>query len=280
MFPRGSIPVTSFGDDRAVNATAEMVAIVATSVLAVVVIGLVIKLCMRERITWPLFVLVGGTVTAFQEPLFDHLYGLWFYTAGQTTAFQTYGVHVPVWLPIIYISYYGGLTIFFTRLFSRGIPQKNIVKFFLMSVALAATAEIFYINICNLYGYQDHQAFVVWTYPVWVAFVNGVPPFLAAIALARLVPIARGWARLGLMFVVPIAFAADSFGTGFIYLSIRHGAWENGPNMGLVHVAALLTAALTFATVLTAAKMADLKTPRPINPPRPSVADQPNHVHA
>lgn len=262
------VPVVTEGVDRAVDSGSQLFAIWATSILAAVVVGLVVRLCLRERITWPLFLLVGGTITALQEPLFDHLYGLWFYTEGQDTAFHTYGIQVPVWLPIIYVSYYGGLTIFFTRLFSRGVTQRKIVQYFLLSVLLAATAEIFYINLCHLYGYQHDQAFVVWHYPVWVAFVNGVPPFLAAIALARLVPLARGWAQVGLLFVVPTAFAADSFGTGFLYLSVRHAAWEHGTPMALVHVAAALTACLTFSLVLTCAKLAGLATPRPLDPPR------------
>lgn len=268
-----TVPVESDGVDQAVDSGFEMFAIVVTSILAVVTIALVVRLCLRERITWPLFILVGGLITSLQEPLFDHLYGLWMFQENQTTAFTTYGIQIPLWLPIIYITYYGGLTIFFTRRFSRGITQRDLIKYFLVSVAVAAILENLYINICELYEYQDHQAFVLFTYPTWVAFVNGVPPFLAAIALARLIPITRGWAQVGLLAVVPTAFAADSFGTGFLYLSVRHGAWEDGPNEVLVHVVALLTAAMTFATVITAAKLADLKTPRPLDVPRDGRAD-------
>ena len=55
-----------------------------------------------------MIVVIGGLVTCLQEPQYDHLYGLWFKEQGQVNAFTTHGIHVPLWLPIIYIAYITG----------------------------------------------------------------------------------------------------------------------------------------------------------------------------
>lgn len=260
-------PVESQGIDQAVDETAQLLATVLTSVVAIAAAVAVVILCRRERIVWPLFVLVSGGATFLLEPLFDHLYGLWFFTGGQWTAIETYGIHVPIWLPIVYVPYYGAWTVWLVRRFSRGATLGEVAKLFVASVALAALAETLYIQVFELYVYQDSQPFHVADYPVWVAFVNGVPPFLAAIVYLRLVPLLSGWANLALIGVVPVCFAADSFGSGWLYLAARHSSED--PSMVLLSALALLTVASCFGLILAAAKLAGMEAPRPLAPSPP-----------
>ena len=266
-------PVDSQAIDRSVDETAQLLATMLTSVVAIASVIAVVALCRRERITWPLLVLVSGTATFLLEPLFDHLYGLWFFTGGQWTAIETYGIHVPIWLPIIYVAYYGAWTVWLVRRFSRGATMGEVAKLFLGSVALAALLESLYIQVFELYVYQDSQPLHLADYPVWVAFVNGVPPFLAAIVYVRLVPLLNGWWNLALLGVVPVCFAADSFGTGWVYLAARHSTED--PSMAVLSILALLTAAACFGLVLTAAKLAGIAgAPRPPAPPEPVDAER------
>ena len=252
-------PVNSQGIDRAVDETAQLLATMLTSVVAIAAVIAVVVLCRRERITWPLLVLVSGLATFPLEPLFDHLYGLWFFAEGQWTILETYGIHVPVWLPIIYVAYYGAWTVWLVRRFTRGATMGEVAKLFVASAALAGLAETFYIQVFELYVYQDSQPFHLADYPVWVAFVNGVPPFLAAIVCVRLVPLLSGWANLALIAVVPVCFAADSFGSGWLYLAARHSSED--PSMLALSVLALFTVACCFGLVLAAAKLAGLDRP-------------------
>lgn len=250
-------PVTSHGlDSQVAGDTAQLLATLLTSVVAVVAVLAVIALCRRRRIGWPLLVLVSGGATFLLEPLFDHLYGLWFYTENQWTVITTYGISIPVWLPIVYVPYYGAWTVWLVRRFARGAGMGDILKLFLASVALAALAETFYIQIFNLYAYQDDQPFSVADYPVFVAFVNGVPPFLAAIVYHRLLPVLRGWANLALVGVVPVCFAADSFGSGWLYLAARHSGEH--PSKVLLWILAAITVAGVFGLITVAAKLAGL----------------------
>lgn len=249
-------PVDTFGIDAPVDPTAQLIATIVTAIIAVTMVGATLVLCRRERIWWPLLALVSGTATCFLEPLYDHLYGLWFNAEGQWNAFVTYGIHIPVWLPMIYIAYYGSCTVIFWYRLHKGATMRHIAIHFAISVALAGLAEQFYITVTGLYNYQDHQPFFFLNYPWFVAVVNGVPPMLAGIIYFRLVPILTGWSRWILLFVVPFSFAANSFGSGWLYLAYRHASED--PSMVVAHLLATLTAVLSCTVIWTAARLAGI----------------------
>jgi hypothetical protein len=249
-------PVDTFGIDSPVNPTAQLIATIVTAVIAVSMITATLVLCRRERILWPLIVLVSGTGTCFLEPLYDHLYGLWFNAEGQWNAFVTYGIHIPIWLPMIYVAYYGSCTVIFWYRMHKGATMRDIAIHFALSAALACAAEQFYINGVQLYNYQDHQPFYLLNYPFFVAIVNGVPPMLSGIIYYKLVPILTGWSRWILLFVVPFSFAANSFGSGWLYLAYRHST-EN-PSMVLSTLLAALSAILSITVIWTAARLAGI----------------------
>lgn len=249
-------PVDSIGIDAPVDPTAQLIGTVITAVIAVSMLGATLTLCRRERIWWPVLALVSGSMTCFLEPLYDHLYGLWFLTEGQWNAFVAYGIHIPVWLPMIYVAYYGSCTVIFWYRLHKGATMRDIAVHFTISVLLACAAEQFYINVVHLYNYQDHQPFYLLNYPFFVAIVNGVPPMLSGIIYYRLVPILTGWSKVILLFVVPFSFAANSFGSGWLYLPYRHGG-EN-PSMVVLTLLALLTAVLSITVIWTAARLAGI----------------------
>ena len=100
-------PVITTAVDQLVPQANQTIAIYATIAVAIVSFVLVIRLCANRQVWWPLLILISGTLASMQEPLYDHLFGLWVYEQGQITAYTTYGIHVPLWLPIIYFAYYG-----------------------------------------------------------------------------------------------------------------------------------------------------------------------------
>lgn len=250
------IPVQSLGIDMPVPQTNQLIAEIATSVLAVVAVAAVLRFCIKRKIWWPLVIVASGTFVFLHEPLYDHLFGLWFFIEGQRTAVVTYGIHVPVWLPIIYVAYYGCTTIWYWNKFERGLTMRGVFNNFLISVLLAGLAEMFYINLVGLYNYQDSQPFMIWNYPIFVAVINGVPPFLAAIILYRLVPLLKGWEYIMLLGVLPFSFASNTFGMGMLYLSARH--LQETPSMTVLHLAALTAVIGTFCTIWMAARLAGI----------------------
>jgi hypothetical protein len=235
--PGGMAPVGSDGVDGPVNATGQVVATVATFAAALVAIVLVGRMCVRERILWPVAVLVGGTVTCLLEPLFDHLYGLWFPTIGQWTLFVTYGVHEPVWLPAAYLVVYGALAIWCARRLDKAPTMRTVWTQYWALVAIAMVAEIAYISVLGVYDYQDDQPFVVLGYPLFLGFVNSMSALIAGLAIHAVVPHLRGWSRLAVASIPPLAFGVDAVGSGVIYLALRHA--EVTPSPVLLSLGAL-----------------------------------------
>jgi hypothetical protein len=247
-------PVVSPGvDGQVAGSTAQLVAVLITSLVALGAVAAVALWARRNRIWWPYLVVLTGGLTCFMEPMFDHYFGLWFFDEGQWNAFVTYGIHVPVWLPIVYVAYYGCWTTFLIHRWSRGATPQVVVKLYLGSVALAGLAEVFYINMVGLYDYQDSQPFLVAGYPPWIAFVNGVPPFVASLVFYKLIPLLRGWEHMAIFVVTPMCFAVDSFGGSFLYLAARHGS--DDPNMWLLRFLAILTAFGSFELITLAARL-------------------------
>ena len=250
-------PVDSHGTDaHRAGDIAQTCAVLITSLVAITAVIAVIRWARRNDVIWPYFVLLSGGGTFLMEPMFDHLYGLWFFEENQWTVIHTYGIFVPVWLPMVYIPYYGCWTTFLINRWSRGATPQDVVKLYLGSVALAATAEMFYINLVRLYNYQDHQPFRIAGYPPWVAFVNGVPPFLASLVYFRLIPKLRRREYLAILPVVPMCFAVDSFGGSSLYLAARH-YYHQAP-MALLCALALLTVVGSFELIRIAARLAGL----------------------
>lgn len=247
-------PVISDAVDKMVPQPNEMIALAATAAIALVSVLLVVRYCVRRQIWWPMIVVAGGLITCLQEPLYDHLYGLWFFEQGQHNAFTTYGIHVPLWLPVIYIAYYGANTMWYWHRLDSGASIRSMMTLFAVEVLLAGLAEQFYINVVGLYGYQTNQPFYILSYPIFVAIVNGVPPTLGAIIIYKLKPHLRSYQNLLLLFAVPWAFAANSFGSGYLYLSARH--LQGGASQPILHLAALSAALGSIATIWAALKMA------------------------
>jgi hypothetical protein len=265
-------PVTSAAVDHLVPQSGQLFGLVATCLVTLAALTATLLFCYRRKMWWPLLVIVSGTMTFLLEPLYDHLFGLWFYEEGQWTAITTYGIHVPIWLPIIYVAYYGCGTIWYWNRLERGATMKILMTYYAIEVFLAGLAEMFYINAVGLYGYQTRQPFVIWNYPIFVAIINGVPPTLAGIILYRLVPIIKGWEKLALLFVVPVAFAANSFGSGWLYLATRH---REDPSELAIYLTAALAAMLSVGVIWFAGRLAGVgqrdavaqTATRPLNQP-------------
>lgn len=240
-------PVGSAGADGPVDPTGQWIATLVTFAAAAVAIVLVARLCLRERIAWPLAVLVGGTVTCLLEPLFDHLYGLWFPTIGQWTLFVTYGLHEPIWLPAAYLVVYGALAIWCARRLDKAPTMRTVWTLYGVLVVVAMVAEIGYISVLGVYDYQDHQPFVVLGYPLFLGFVNSMSALIGGLALHAVVPHLHGWSRLAAASIPPLAFGADAVGSGVIYLALRHA--EVTPSPVMLHLGALTVVAGGAMTV-------------------------------
>ncbi|WP_167104452.1 hypothetical protein [Mycobacterium sp. DL592] len=241
------VPVTTTGIDTPVWPIGQWIATMLTFGLAIMVLIWVARLCRREAIVWPAFVLISGTLTCLMEPLFDHLYGLWFREEGQWHLYTTFGSHQPIWVPAAYLTFYGGATVFIARTLERRPAMRTVWTMYAFIVVMAVAAEMTYISVLKVYEYQDSQPFVVLGYPIFLGFTNAMSALVSGIVIYRLAPQLSGRGSLYLIPVVPMAFAAGLFGSGILYLSVRHSV--DNPPMAIVHLAALTVVGGIASTV-------------------------------
>ncbi|MCV7221711.1 hypothetical protein H7I95_12435 [Mycolicibacterium elephantis] len=246
-------PVVTEGIDSPVSEVGQWIATVLTWGLAAVAAVYVINIARRERSIWPLCVAVSGTLACLMEPLFDHLYGLWFLEEGQWHLYTTFGSSQPIWVPGAYLAFYGGATVFVARYLQRHPSTRAVWQMYAAIVVMAIAAEMTYVSILGVYTYQDSQPFVVFGYPIFLGFTNAMSALVSGIIVSRLVPLLKGAEYLSLIPIVPVAFAAGLFGTGILYLSVRHGIED--PPMWLVHLAALTVVGGIASTVALLAKL-------------------------
>lgn len=230
-------PVTTDGIDTPVSEVGQWIATALTFGLAAFVVVWLIAICRRDRIVWPFFVAISGTLTCLMEPLLDHLYGLWFREEGQWQLYTTFGSAQPIWVPAAYLAFYGGATVYIARRLQRRPTMRTVWQMYAFIVVMAIAAEMTYVSILGVYEYQDSQPFVVFGYPIFLGFTNAMSALVSGIIVYWLVPRLRGPDLLSLVSIVPMAFAMGLLGTGILYLSVRHGIQD--PPMILVSVAAL-----------------------------------------
>jgi hypothetical protein len=231
----------------AVSAAGQWVATVLTFGLAAVVVGWIAMICRRERILWPIIVAVSGVLTCLMEPLFDSLYGLWFISKGQWHLYTTFGSAQPIWVPAAYLTFYGGATVFIARFIARRPTMRTVWLMYGFIVVMAIIAEMTYVSVLGVYQYRGPQPFVVLGYPIFLGFTNAMSALVGGIIIYRLAPLRRGLGLLSLIPVVPMAFAAGLFGTGILYLSVRHGM--SNPPIPLLSAAALTVVGGIASTV-------------------------------
>jgi hypothetical protein len=259
VFRTDAAPVTTDAVDSPVSEVGQLVSTIATWALALVVIALVARVCVRRRSWVPAIVLAGGGATFLLEPMFDHFYGLWFQSQGQWTMFTVYGIHLPVWLPAAYIAYYGGGAVLVAEKLRTGWGAREVQRFYAANVALAVIAEVAYIKVLGVYEYQDSQPWLLLGYPMFLAFVNSVSPVVAGVLAHRLEGMLSGAMRLTLFYAVPVCFVMEACGGGFLYLAYRHST--ETPNMPLTWLLSAVAAGTAVLMVKIVSQLAPAAVP-------------------
>src|SRR4051794_708730 len=118
--------------------------------LALAVVVWVLTLWRRERITWPVFVAIGGVATAFLEPLYDNLYGLRFPHEGQWTLYTAFGSAQPAWVPAVYLTIHGGATIVIARLLARRPTARTVWTVCGFLAVMMTMSDIAYVGILRV----------------------------------------------------------------------------------------------------------------------------------
>jgi hypothetical protein len=231
-----------------------------------VVIVLVAVQWRRDRCPVPGLILFGATGSFAIEPIYDRLYGLWFHPGGQWNLYTAYGISEPVWVPPVYLLYFGVLTLTGWRALEKSNGDIRVAyrQFLIILVVVVLLIEVPLIKVLGVYNYSGTQPFSFLGYPLHAAITNAVEPVVAAIVIYRLSPLVKGIAQIALALVPPLTITAIAFGTGFIYLAVRHS--NNGPPEYLLWIAASTTFPLALTALWLSARLLSGAGPKSTSP--------------
>lgn len=197
----------------------------------------------------PWMFLIGGLLMCVNEGLVDHNGRVWFHTEGQWTAFIDYGVHLPVWLVLAYIWFFGGRAMVIWHLIENGAAKdpRWIYRHWGVVIAIDIVLENIALYL-GLFLYYGEQPFQIGKFPLWWAAINATTPIVLAVVITVLRPYLTGWRVAWVILLAPCVAAAVNAGLGWITWSAINqtqlpaavvwaaGAVTVGIAVGLLHL--------------------------------------------
>jgi hypothetical protein len=143
---------------------------VAMAVAVVASIYYAIMLVRKEDRLNPIYILIGGTLTVFYEPMGDLGAHVTFH-ADQINAVAAYGFHVPTWMIGAYTIAVGTSIIWMIDMIRKGLTAKKWWQLYATMVVVAVLFELPLIYLGAI-EYYAPQSLSVFGYPIWMAFMN------------------------------------------------------------------------------------------------------------
>jgi hypothetical protein len=198
----------------------------------------------------PIWVMLGGTLCVFAEPIVDVMGMCWFPVHGQWTYIETFGRKIPLMVGFAYICYYGGMTLITLVLFEKGMTVGQVWKWYLVSVVIEWTFEPIAIML-GLWSYYGNQPFSVFGFPLWWPPVNAVGAFAAAAIIYLIKPHLHPKATI---VIVPLVVSGDLVGNAFTAWPIWT-ALHTTQGYVVSHAAGVVTLIMCYTAILLIAKL-------------------------
>jgi hypothetical protein len=237
--------------DHPLNLTAQAILNYASWGLTAVILVLAIRMGMRERTPFYVFMVLAAAVGAFGEPLYDVAFMLYFYsTTGMLTHFTAFDIPQPIWTHSGYVVLYAVAAVFFAREIWRGtVTRKKLFIFAGIELAMSAAFEMFGIN-AGTYSYWGPHVLRIFNYPLVIGVLEAVQVICFTVVASQLRARATAsWQLLGLFVIFPVTFFGANFGAGMPTIIALHA---KGTSTALIMACTLVSIALAAALVAIA----------------------------
>lgn len=217
-----------------------------------------------------LFCMLGGATASLFEPFVDVMGLVYLTEDGSIGTFELLGRTMPLFVPLMYPWYIGGLAYLTCRQFEKGITTRGVFAlwgaFVIVNFLLEAPGLL-----TEVYTYYGKQPFNIWGHPLWWGAANA---FTALAAGAMVFGVKRflgkGWALAG---VVPLIFVSEGLsnaGTGWpMYATLNDAglshAWTYGA--ALVTIGLIVYGVWVISRLVAVAAPAAPSVPTPAEPP-------------
>jgi hypothetical protein len=134
-----------------------------------------VHLARKDRKIWPLMVWVSGAPMTLWEPMQNIVTHVSYPEIGQHTAFEIYDLKMPVYLVLLYMTYFGLLVPWLMKRIEAGVTVRWLMKAYFGVVVFAAAFEPIPVHVMDWYRYYgDNQPLQFFEIPIWWFFVNAM----------------------------------------------------------------------------------------------------------
>lgn len=162
----------------------------------------------------PVFVVVGSIAAILYEPLGDTLEMAWYPAVGQITGVTLWGRHTPLFIVLMFVTYFAAATTAFLFLAARGFTARLWWVFVIGSIVGQVVMEEVILAIGPAWIYYGPQPFRMIHFPAWIAVTAAVYQMVIGAgvwAITRYLPTRHHWLIVPatpLLFLVGHATAA------------------------------------------------------------------------
>jgi hypothetical protein len=209
-------------------------------------LAITVYVWIRHRNPIGVFLLAGGCIASFQEPMVDVLGNIFVHS--DLTVFTTFGRPMPVWAILAYGVFWGFQPFALHLLAERGFDMRTyrlgIAACFVLNLLIEWP-----ILQTDIYLYFGRQPFEIFGFPLIWLFINCTGMVLVAVAIHTRRPFFTG-ARTALAVIVPVVLVpAGSLASGLPVMSALQS--PAAPDTVL-----WLTAVVTAAIAMTIIELA------------------------
>jgi hypothetical protein len=180
-------PLDEIAEQYAISAGSQLAAELAFGVGALLALVYCVHLARKERKIWPLMVWLSGAPMTLWEPMQNIVTNVVYPADGQHTAFEIYDLKMPVYLVLLYVTYFGLTVPWIMRRIEAGVTVGWLMKVYFAMVAFAAAFEPVPVHVMDWYTYYgDNQPLEFFGIPIWWFFVNAMVIVGLAIIFAAL----------------------------------------------------------------------------------------------
>ncbi|MCW3015410.1 MAG: hypothetical protein JWO02_2502 [Solirubrobacterales bacterium] len=189
-------------------------------------------------------ILLGGVLSGLMESWLDNVVLVGYPPDQNLPVLEAFGRSVPMFVPIGYGWFCGGLLYLVARAYRRGITAAKVWQLYaaVAVVDFVAIGLSSWIGILEFYGGPPMK---VLGYPLWWAGIDGLDVVLGGAIVFVLLPHLRGRSQAWLVLVPSIALGASAGIVGWPISTALSSDWS----MGAKYACAVASIALSLACV-------------------------------
>ncbi|MGW6728004.1 hypothetical protein ACWF9G_19060 [Nocardia sp. NPDC055029] len=200
----------------------------------------------KERRVGPALpaLLLGGAFAGLMESWFDNTILVTYPLDQPLPTLDSFGRSVPLFVPIGYAWFCGGLLYIIARAFQTNVTAGFVWKLYgaIIVIDFLAIGASSWIGILRFFGDPPMN---IAGYPLWWAGIDGLAAILGGAVVASLLPHLRGVKQLWLIAVPPVVFAAAGGAVGWPISTALNSDWS----MPAKYACALVSMAFSLACV-------------------------------